>query len=117
MRLADLAYRRRARMLLALLLLPAVTVVVAPRLAGDFSSEFETQGTESQKAAHLVSDRFAGISGDSIDVVWQASAGACCSCVLIRPVLRSFSRYTSAVEASARQHGHGLTGRAFSDCR
>src|SRR5215218_10840565 len=81
---ADLAYRRRVRMLLAWVVLFAVVVAVAPRLAGDFSSEFETAGSESQRAARLVGDRFSGISGDSINVVWHANAGARDPSVLAR---------------------------------
>jgi RND superfamily putative drug exporter len=74
-RLADLAYRRRGRVLLAWLALTAAVVAVAPRLAGDFSSEFTTAGSESQAAADLIAERFPGISGDTIEVVWQAQAG------------------------------------------
>jgi RND superfamily putative drug exporter len=74
-RLADLAHRRRGRMLLAWVAVTAAVVAVAPRLAGDFSSEFTTAGSESQAAADLIAERFPGISGDTIEVVWQARAG------------------------------------------
>src|SRR5215211_5954521 len=75
-RLADLAYRRRGRVVLARIALLAGVVAVAPCLAGDFSSEFATAGSESQAAADLIAERFPGISGDTIEVVWQAQAGA-----------------------------------------
>jgi RND superfamily putative drug exporter len=71
-RLADLSYRRRGRMLLAWVVVAAAVVAVAPRLAGDFSSEFATAGSESQAADDLIAERFPGISGDTIEVVWQA---------------------------------------------
>jgi len=74
-RLADLAYRRRGRTLVAWIVLTAAVVAIAPRLAGDFSSEFATAGSESQAAADLIAERFPGISGDTIEVVWQAPAG------------------------------------------
>jgi RND superfamily putative drug exporter len=74
-RLADLAYRRRGRMLLAWIVVTAAVVTVAPRLAGDFSSEFTTAGSESQAAADLIAERFPGRSGDTIEVVWQAQFG------------------------------------------
>ena len=64
-RLADLAYRRRGRMLLAWVAVTGAVVAVAPRLAGDFSSEFTTAGSESQAAADLIAERFPGISGDT----------------------------------------------------
>jgi RND superfamily putative drug exporter len=75
-RLADLAYRRRGRMVLAWIAVFAAAVVVAPRLAGEFSTEFATAGSESEAAADLIRERFPGTSGDTIEVVWQAPAGA-----------------------------------------
>jgi putative drug exporter of the RND superfamily len=62
-------------MLLAWVVATAAVVAVAPRLAGDFSSEFATAGSESQAATDLIAERFPGISGDTIEVVWQAQAG------------------------------------------
>src|SRR5438093_4310562 len=74
-RLADFAYRRRGRMLLAWIVVTAAVVAVAPRLAGEFSSEFATAGSESQAATDLIAERFPGTSGDTIEVVWQAPCG------------------------------------------
>ncbi|MBA3245809.1 MAG: MMPL family transporter [Actinobacteria bacterium] len=75
-RLADLAYRRRGRVVLAWIAILAATIAIAPRLAGEFSAEFATAGSESQAAADLVAERFTGTSGDTIQVVWQAESGA-----------------------------------------
>ncbi|MGH3006710.1 MAG: MMPL family transporter [Gaiellaceae bacterium] len=83
-RLADLAYRRRGRMVLAWIALVAAVVAIAPRVAGEFSSEFATAGSESQAAADLIAERFPGTSGDTIEVVWQAEAGARDPAVLAR---------------------------------
>jgi putative drug exporter of the RND superfamily len=83
-RLADLAYRRRGLIVLAWIALTAAVVAAAPRLAGEFSSEFATAGSESQAAADLIAERFPGTSGDTIDVVWQADAGARNPAVLAR---------------------------------
>jgi putative drug exporter of the RND superfamily len=83
-RLADLAYRRRGRMVLAWLAVVAATVVIAPRLAGEFSTEYATAGSESQAAADLVAERFPGTSGDTIEVVWRAQGGANDAAVLTR---------------------------------
>jgi putative drug exporter of the RND superfamily len=83
-RLADLAYRRRGRMVLAWIAVLAAAVAVAPRLAGEFAAEFATAGSESQAAADLVAERFPGTSGDTIEVVWQADAGARDPAVLSR---------------------------------
>src|SRR5918994_1814565 len=75
-RLADLAYRRRGRTVLVWVAVFVAVVAVAPRLAGDFSSEFATAGSDSQAAGDLIAERFPGMSGDTIEVVWQADAGA-----------------------------------------
>lgn len=63
-------------MVLAWIAVFAAAVVVAPRLARDFSTEFATAGSESQAAADLIGERFPSTSGDTIEVVWQTPAGA-----------------------------------------
>ena len=75
-RLADLAYRRRGRMLLAWVVLLAAVVAGAPRLAGEWNADYSTPGSESEAAANVVAEGFPGESGDTIEVVWEASAGA-----------------------------------------
>jgi RND superfamily putative drug exporter len=75
-RLADLAYRRRGRMVLAWIAVLAAVVAFAPMVAGEFGVDYSTPGSESKAAADLLADRFPGSSGDTIDVVWQAPAGA-----------------------------------------
>jgi RND superfamily putative drug exporter len=75
-RLGDLAYRRRGRIVLAWIVALVLAAVVAPRLAGEFSAEFATAGSESQAASDLVAERFPATSGDAIQVVWQTDAGA-----------------------------------------
>jgi putative drug exporter of the RND superfamily len=83
-RLGELVYRRRGRVVLAWVAVLAAAVVLAPRLAGEFTAEFETAGSESQAAADLVAERFPGTSGDTIQVVWQARAGARSTGVIAR---------------------------------
>jgi hypothetical protein len=90
-RLADFAYRRRGRMVLAWVVALVLTIGIAPRLAGDFSAEFATAGSESQAAADLVAER--GTSGDTIEVVWRADAGAG-----DRPVLARVERFLERAE-------------------
>jgi RND superfamily putative drug exporter len=71
-------------MLVAWIAVLATVIAVAPRLAGEFSAEFATAGSESEAAADLIAKRFTGTSGDTIDVVWQADAGARNPAVLAR---------------------------------
>jgi putative drug exporter of the RND superfamily len=69
---ADFACRRRGLVLLAwVVLLPAV-IVLGARFAGEFKADYATPGSESKAAADLISARFPGTTGDTIDVVWQA---------------------------------------------
>lgn len=62
-------------MLLARFVVTTAAVAVAPRIAGEFSSEFTTAGSESQATADLIAKRFPGTSGDTIEVVWHAPRG------------------------------------------
>jgi RND superfamily putative drug exporter len=75
-RLADLAYRRRGRMVVAWIVVLAAVLVLVPRFAGEFSVEFSMPGTESQAAADLVDAHFPRSSAESVNVVWEATAGA-----------------------------------------
>jgi putative drug exporter of the RND superfamily len=74
-RLADLSYRRRGRVLLAWIAILAAVVAAGPQLAGEFDEDYSTPGSESKAAATLLSERFEGSTGDTIDVVWQAPGG------------------------------------------
>jgi putative drug exporter of the RND superfamily len=74
-RLADLAYRRRGRMVLAWIAVLAAVVTLAPQLAGNFVDDEATPGSESKAAAKLLDERFQGSSGDTFEVVWQAPDG------------------------------------------
>jgi putative drug exporter of the RND superfamily len=75
-RLADLTYRRRWRVVIAWIAILAATLVVVPRLAGEYGGEFGTPGSESKATADLLEKHFAGSSGETVNVVWQAPAGA-----------------------------------------
>jgi RND superfamily putative drug exporter len=75
-RLADLAYRRRGRMVVAWIVVLVAVLAFVPRIAGDYATDFRFPGTESQEAADLVEAHFPGTSGDNVNVVWEASSGA-----------------------------------------
>ena len=74
-RLADLAYRRRGRMVLAWLA-AAVVIIGVGSLAGEYNADYDTPGSESKAASDLTEERFAGYSGQEIYVVWKDPAGA-----------------------------------------
>jgi RND superfamily putative drug exporter len=75
-RLADLAYRRRGRMVLAWIVALAAIIMIVPRFAGDPEVNFRTPGTESQAATDLIDAHFPRTSGQSVNVVWTSPAGA-----------------------------------------
>ena len=75
-RLADLAYRRRGRMVLAWVVATFVIIGVGSSLAGEYSADYNTPGSESKAASELTEERFEGYSGQEIYVVWEHPDGA-----------------------------------------
>jgi putative drug exporter of the RND superfamily len=75
-RLADIAYRRRGRMVLAWLAATVVIIGVGSSLAGEYNADYNTPGSESKAASELTEERFGGYSGQEIYVVWKDPAGA-----------------------------------------
>jgi RND superfamily putative drug exporter len=74
-RLADVAYRRRGRMVLAWIAAMIVIIGVGSALAGEYNADYNTPGSESKAASDLTEQRFGGYSGQEIYVVWKDSAG------------------------------------------
>jgi RND superfamily putative drug exporter len=74
-RLADFAFRRRRTVLVAWIA-GLVAAFGATALAGDWSADYSTPGSESRAAAELLKERFPQQSPDTVDVVWQSPAGA-----------------------------------------
>jgi putative drug exporter of the RND superfamily len=75
-RLADIAYRRRGRMVLAWIAAAVVIIGVGSALAGEYNANYNTPGSESKAASDLTEQRFDGYSGQEIYVVWKDPAGA-----------------------------------------
>jgi putative drug exporter of the RND superfamily len=71
-RLADLAYRRRGRMVLAWIAALAAAIALAPLIAGDLGADFSTNGSESEEVAQFVNDKF-DRSGEFITVAWEGA--------------------------------------------
>jgi RND superfamily putative drug exporter len=75
-RLADIAYRRRGRVVLLWVVALVVIIGVGSSLAGEFSADYDTPGSESKASSDITEQRFAGYSGQEIFVVWKDPAGA-----------------------------------------
>jgi RND superfamily putative drug exporter len=75
-RLADLAYRRRGRMVLGWIVATVVLIGLGSSFAGDYHADYNTPGSESKAAGNIVQRDFADYSGQEIYVVWKDPAGA-----------------------------------------
>jgi len=75
-RLADIAYRRRGRMVLAWIAAMVVIIGVGSALAGEYKADYDTPGSESKAASDLTEQRFGGYSSQEVFVVWKDEAGA-----------------------------------------
>jgi putative drug exporter of the RND superfamily len=74
-RLADIAYRRRGRMVLAWIGAMIVIIGVGSALKGEFNANYDTPGSDSKAASDITQQRFGGYSGQEIYVVWKDPAG------------------------------------------
>src|SRR5436190_14985176 len=75
-KLADVAYRRRGRMVLGWIVAMVVIIGLGSALAGEFNADYNTPGSESKAASDLTQQRFGGYSGGEVYVVWKDPAGA-----------------------------------------
>jgi putative drug exporter of the RND superfamily len=75
-RLADIAYRRRGRVVLGWILGAVVIIGVGSALAGEYNADYDTPGSESKAAGELTEQRFDGYSGQEVYVVWEDPSGA-----------------------------------------
>src|SRR5262245_3267764 len=74
-RLADIAYRRRGRVVLIWLVAMVFIIGVGSSLAGDFNANYDTPGSESKAASDITEQRFSGYSGQEIYVVAKDPSG------------------------------------------
>jgi RND superfamily putative drug exporter len=75
-RLADIAYRRRGRVVLAWIAAAVVIIGLGSSFAGDYNANYDTPKSESKAASDLTKERFDGYSGQEIYVVWKDPKGA-----------------------------------------
>src|SRR4051794_12490136 len=75
-RLADIAYRRRGRMVIGWIVAAVVIIGVGSGLKGDFNASYNTPGSDSKAASDITGQRFGGYSGQEVTVTWRDPAGA-----------------------------------------
>ena len=71
-RLADLAYSRRRAVLAAWVVALVAAFGAAGQLAGEWSADYSTPGSESKAASERLRDALPGHSSSTVDVVWKA---------------------------------------------
>ena len=75
-RLADIAYRRRGRMVLVWIAATIVIIGLGSSLKGEYEADYNTPGSESKAASELTEREFGGYSGQEVFVVWKDPDGA-----------------------------------------
>jgi RND superfamily putative drug exporter len=75
-RLADIAYRRRGRMVIAWIVATVVIIGLGSSLKGEYEADYNTPGSESKAASDLTEREFGGYSGQEVFVVWKDESGA-----------------------------------------
>jgi uncharacterized membrane protein YdfJ with MMPL/SSD domain len=111
-RLADVAYRRRGRMVLAWIAATVVIIGVGSALAGDYNADYDTPGSESKAASELTEARFGGYSGQEIYVVWKDPAGATSPGAKSASITSSPRPSKSSTSPSTRPSGSRATARS-----
>jgi RND superfamily putative drug exporter len=87
----------------------AAVLVVVPQLAGEFDVDFGTPGSESKAAAELIEEHFGGSAGETVNVVWEAPAGARDAQPRIERLLADAERVEGVEGASAPRYSRDGT--------
>jgi len=74
-RWARFAHRRRGFVIASWIGILIGVSILSAQFGGAFATDFELPGSETQKAADLLADRFPARSGDTADIVYRAEAG------------------------------------------
>jgi RND superfamily putative drug exporter len=74
--LADIAYRRRGRVVLAWIVALIVLIGLGSSLGGEYEADYNTPGSETKAASDITEREFSGYTGQEIFVVWKDPNGA-----------------------------------------
>jgi RND superfamily putative drug exporter len=75
-RLADAMFVHRKKVILAWVAVLALAFAASSSWGGTFTADYNTPGSDSEAAGKRLEEKFAGRSGDAIDIVWSSAAGA-----------------------------------------
>jgi putative drug exporter of the RND superfamily len=74
--LADVAYRRRGRVVLVWIVALIVLIGLGSSLGGEYEADYNTPGSETKAASDITEREFSGYTGQEIFVVWKDPNGA-----------------------------------------
>jgi putative drug exporter of the RND superfamily len=83
-RLADAMFMHRRKVIVAWLVVVAAAIAGGMGLAGKYSVDYSTPGSDSKAASDRLTKAFTGRSGESVDIVWKASGSATAPAVTAR---------------------------------
>ena len=69
-------FMHRKKVILGWVAILAVAIAGGLSLAGTYTVDYSTPGSDSKAASDRLVQKFAGRSGESVDIVWKASGGA-----------------------------------------
>jgi RND superfamily putative drug exporter len=112
-RLGRGAARRRRPVLLGWIALLLVALFVGPRVAGDWSVDYTTPGSDSRAVSKQVAEAFPGARIDSLLVTWKAPAGADAAATTqhVREIVARFSKIPDVGDADVRAAQISRDGR------
>jgi RND superfamily putative drug exporter len=83
-RLADTMFVHKKKVMLGWVAILAVAIAGGLSLAGTYTADYSTPGSDSKAASDRLVEKFAGHSGESVDIVWKASGSATAPSVTAR---------------------------------
>jgi putative drug exporter of the RND superfamily len=118
-RLADTMFVHRKKVLLGWVAILAVVITGGLSLKGSYTVDYATPSSDSKAASDRLVQKFAGRSGESVDIVWKASAGATAPVVtehidrLLKEVatVRGIAPGTTAADAEVSPDGRTAIAR------
>jgi putative drug exporter of the RND superfamily len=75
-RLADTMFVHKKKVILGWVAILAVAITSGLSLGGTYIADYSTPGSDSKAASDRLVEKFAGRSGESVDIVWKASGSA-----------------------------------------
>jgi RND superfamily putative drug exporter len=112
-RLGRTTARRRRPILIAWLVLLVAAIGLGPKVAGDWSVDYATPGSDALAVFNQIERDFSGSKLDSVLVIWKAPAGASSPATTahVTRVLAQFAAIPNVTQADLRTAQHSADGK------